>query len=612
MRPPSPSPAPVPDPRAALRSWPHLRKLSRRFLPVAGSATWACSLVLVRTALELSVPFVVERAIDGFAGAAPGALPDGFAALLWILAGLLVARTLVSYASAVASASVAQAIENALRLDLFRHVTRLRFRWHDRNRSGKTIARSLRDMERARMFFREVAFGYAELLILLVLALVACALVHPAFGLAIGATSLTAFLLTLRVGSRIARMDLVADDSYDHVTTVLQENVAGARVVRAFGREPGQSEKFGGRLREFSTGWRGVAQFWTGVMPWIGSIHTSGLIVTIVLGAALVHAGETTAGGVAAVLLIVRTLSQRLRNTTRLVITGQQAVASAARVFEVLENDDVITPPEHPVALPVIAPGARGGALRFEHVSFAYGDGPPVLRDVSLEVPAGTSLGILGPTGSGKTTLVQLLPRFYDPTSGAIVLDGADLRTLDPAALTAAVGIVFQEPFLFSATVADNIAYGRPDVTRDRVVACAKLAAAHEFIEKLPKGYETIVGERGVSLSGGQRQRLTIARALAMDPRVLVFDDATASVDAVTERELFEGIRAAARGRTTLVISQRITSLRWCDRIAVLESAGGAAEGGRITAVGTHDELLSRSDLYREVFEHQRLQGLAR
>jgi ABC-type multidrug transport system fused ATPase/permease subunit len=269
----------------------------------------------------------------------------------------------------------------------------------------------------------------------------------------------------------------------------------------------------------------------------------------------------------------------------------------------VLENPDVIVPPERPLRLPEIAPGALGGALRIEGVNFAYRAGTPVLRDVTVDVPPGTSLGILGPTGSGKTTLVQLLPRFYDPGAGRILLDGVDLRHLDPAELTAAVGIVFQEPFLFSATVAENIAYGRPGVPRERIVACARLAAAHEFVERLPKGYDTMVGERGVSLSGGQRQRLTIARALAMDPRVLVFDDATASVDAVTERELFEGIRAAARGRTTLVISQRITSLRWCDRIAVLDR-------GRVTDVGTHEELLGRSELYREVVEHQKLQGL--
>lgn len=597
-------PAPVPSaPVPAMRSWPHLRKLLGRFRPEAGPALGALALVLLRTALELSVPFVVERAANALVQGS-GSLPAGFATLLWTLGALLVARSGVAYLGAVACATVAQSIENRLRDEMFRRVTLLRFRWHDQNRSGKTIVRSLRDMERARLFFREVAYGYAELVLLLVLGLVACATFHWAFGLALLATSGTAFILTLRIGSRIAQMDLAADDEYDHVTTVLQENVAGARVVRAFGREPDQSDKFGRRLGSFTRRWQDLGRFWTGVMPWVGSIHTAGFVVVLVLGAALVGAGASTVGAVAAVLLIVRTVTQRLRNMTRLVILGQQAVASAARVFEVLDNPDVIVRPASPRVLPAAAAGAAG-ALRIEGVSFAYRPGVPVLRDVSLSVEPGRALGILGPTGAGKTTLVQLLPRFYDPDAGRILLDGVDLRELDPAELTAAIGIVFQEPFLFSATVAANIAYGRPDTSRERVVACAKLAAAHEFIERLPKGYDTVVGERGVSLSGGQRQRLTIARALAMDPRVLVFDDATASVDAVTERELFAGIRAAAEGRTTLVISQRITSLRWCARIAVLDR-------GRITAEGSHDELLETSPLYREVFEHQRLQGIVR
>jgi ABC-type multidrug transport system fused ATPase/permease subunit len=226
-----------------------------------------------------------------------------------------------------------------------------------------------------------------------------------------------------------------------------------------------------------------------------------------------------------------------------------------------------------------------------------------VLRGVSLDVPAGHSLGILGPTGAGKSSLVHLLPRFYEPDQGRLLLDGIDLRDLDVTELRAAVGLVFQESFLFSGTVHDNVAYGRPTVDRAEVERCTRLAAAHVFVSALAQGYDTIVGERGVSLSGGQRQRLAIARALAMDPRVLVFDAATASVDALTEKRLFHGIRAAARGRTTLVISQRVTSVKWCDRIAVLED-------GVVTALGTHTQLLAKSELYREIHTHQQLSGV--
>lgn len=587
-------------PQAPLRTWPTLRKLLLRFGAHRWRTAGVVAMTFVRIALELSSPFIVEAAIALLAGASGGVLPEGFTRLLVLLAVLLAARVAVTYGATVAAASLAQDLENRLRADLFERVTRLRFRYHDVNRSGKTIARSLRDMERARVFFREVAFGYLECAVLLALGIVAAFVVHWSYGVCIAAASTTAFLLTLRIGSRIARMDLEADDHYDHVTTVLQENVAGARVVRAFGREPDESEKFGGKLRGFTTSWHGLSRFWTGVMPWVGSLHHVGLAAAVVLGAVRTAQGALGVAEAAAVVLIVRALGQRLRNMTRLVITGQQAVASAARVFEVLEHRDVLVAPAVPKRLP-----AEGGSLSIEGVTFAYTPGAPVLRGVTLDVPKGTSLGILGPTGSGKTTLVHLLPRFYDPDEGRILLDGIDVRDLDPSELIASVGIVFQEPFLFSATVAENIAYGRPGVPRERIVECAKLAAAHEFVERLPDGYDTRVGERGVSLSGGQRQRLSIARALAMDPRVLVLDDATSAVDAVTERLLFQGIRAAARDRTTLVISQRITSLRWCDRIAVLDR-------GAVTATGTHADLLERSPLYREVHEHQRLQGSLR
>jgi ATP-binding cassette subfamily B protein len=279
----------------------------------------------------------------------------------------------------------------------------------------------------------------------------------------------------------------------------------------------------------------------------------------------------------------------------RLLIVGQQAVASASRVFEVLDDGDIMPEPKALRRLP-----AKGGHLEICGVAFAHEGGAPVLQDVNLDLQAGASFGLLGPTGSGKSSLVQLLPRFYEPTHGEIRLDGIDIRNLDVHELRREVGVVFQEPFLFSGTVRENLAYGRPDANDATIERCARLAVAHEFIETLPKGYDTIIGERGVSLSGGQRQRLTIARALVMEPRLLVFDDATASVDAVTEKRLFDGIRAAARGRTTLVISQRVTSVRWCDRIGVLED-------GRISAIGTHDELLEKSALYREIHNHQRL-----
>ena len=577
-----------------------LARLVGRFRPERGRALFVLGLQVLRTAAEIASPLLVGLAVgslEAFQGKG-GVPPASFRTLVVLLAVSILVRSALQWTATTAAAALGQDLENRLRRDLFAQVMRLRFRWHDENRSGKTIARSLRDMEKAKAFFREVAFGYVEIGLVVLGALAMTFATHWTYGVGVGGIVVLTVAGTCAAASRIARMDRGVSDLYDQVTTVLQENVAGARVVRAFGRETEESAKFEGHLGGFSGAWKGLALFWTTVMPIVSHF------ATLVVPAALVVGGwRVAAGGAArvpeviAVLLYMRTVRDRLRPLTRLVILGQEAVASATRVFEVLDRDDVLGRPAHPAVLP-----ERGGELVFEDVTFAYPGGRPVLAGVNLRVPAGSSLGILGPTGAGKTTLVHLIPRFYDPTAGRILLDGIDVRDLDPADLAAAVGLVFQEPFLFSATVAENVAYGAPAATRERVAACVTLAAADEFVNALPAGLDTRVGERGVSLSGGQRQRLTIARALAMDPRVLVFDDATASVDAATERLLFEGIRAAARGRTTLVISQRVTSVRWCDRIAVLED-------GRVSALGTHDELARSCDLYKEVLEHQTLEG---
>ncbi len=600
MSPAAASPAVAPT-SAPVKTWAVTGRLLRRFAPVRGRALLVLALYVVRTAVGVATPMLLARAIGVLLEheGKGGPLPDEFVWYATLNGVAVLLRCLSFLAVTTASAALSQDVENALRRELFAKVMTLRFRWHDANRSGKTIARSLRDMEKAKQFFREVVFGYTEIVLLVVGVTVLAFATWWTFGVAAVLVFGTTCLGVAFAGTRIAQMDRAISDDYDRVTTALQENVAGARVVRAFGREADEVERFGARLTTYSTGWKGLSRFWATVLPVVN--HSTWLVVPAVLMAGAVYVADAPSAArvteTVGLLFAMRLARDFLRQLTRLLLMGQEAVASASRVFEVLDRDDVIVPPARPAALP-----ATGGDLRLEGVSFAYAPGRDVLKGVSLHVPAGGSLGILGRTGAGKTTLVHLLPRFYDPTAGRILLDGVPLADLAPEALAAAVGLVFQEPYLFSATVAQNIAYGAPDAPRERIEACARLAAAHEFVSALPKGYDTLVGERGVSLSGGQRQRLTIARALVMEPRVLIFDDATASVDAITEKDLFRGIRAAARGRTTLVVSQRVTSVRWCDRIAVLED-------GVVSAVGTHDELLGSSPLYREVFEHQTLVG---
>jgi ATP-binding cassette subfamily B protein len=271
---------------------------------------------------------------------------------------------------------------------------------------------------------------------------------------------------------------------------------------------------------------------------------------------------------------------------------AQRATAAGERIFQVLDEPEQVTNRPEAVALP------RGdGEIRFEDVSFEYLPGRPVLDDLDLDVAPGRTVALIGHTGSGKTTLTSLVPRFYDTTTGRVTVDGVDVRDLTLDSLRGAIGVISQDPFLFSASVRDNIAFGAGDLTDEQIEGFAQAAQAHEFIEKLPDGYDTVIGERGITLSGGQRQRIAIARALAVDPRILILDDATASVDATTEARIRIGLREAMRGRTTLIIAHRLSTIALADEIVVLDS-------GRVVARGAHDELIESSPVYREIYEH--------
>jgi ATP-binding cassette subfamily B protein len=271
---------------------------------------------------------------------------------------------------------------------------------------------------------------------------------------------------------------------------------------------------------------------------------------------------------------------------------AQRATASGERIFQVMDEPEEIAEREDAIELP---PG--GGDLRFEQVGFEYLDGRPVLEDVTLDVPAGRTIALIGQTGSGKTTLTSLVPRFYDVTSGRVLVDGTDVRDVTLTSLRREIGVISQDPFLFSATVRENITFGAPDLDDAKVERIARLAQAHEFVAQLADGYETVIGERGITLSGGQRQRLAIARALAVDPRILILDDATASVDATTEARIRVGLREAMRDRTTLIIAHRLSTIALADEIVVLDQ-------GRIAARGEHEQLLETSPVYRDIYEH--------
>jgi ATP-binding cassette subfamily B protein len=381
------------------------------------------------------------------------------------------------------------------------------------------------------------------------------------------------------------------------VATVAEENIVGVHVVKAFAQEPAEQRKFVFRSeRVFDQTLRANRQRATYV-PLISFVPQLAQAAVLLAGARMVAGGSLTPGSFVAFNVYLALLVLPLRALGMWIGQAQRATAAGERIFEIVDAPEEIADAPAAVALPEGA-----GAIRFEGVGFGYAADRPVLHDVDLEIPAGRTVALIGHTGSGKTTLTALVPRFYDATEGRVLVDGVDVRDVALASLRSEIGVIAQDPFLFSATVRENIAFGRSSLSDSEVERAARAAQAHEFIERLPKGYDTVIGERGITLSGGQRQRIAIARALAVDPRILILDDATASVDATTEARIRAGLREATRDRTTLIIAHRLSTIALADEIVVLDD-------GRIAARGTHDDLLQTSAVYREIYEHGLLEA---
>jgi ATP-binding cassette subfamily B protein len=363
-------------------------------------------------------------------------------------------------------------------------------------------------------------------------------------------------------------------------------------VVKAFAQEPAEEAKFAGRNEAlFAQTIRANRQRATYV-PLLSFLPLLAQAAVLLIGARMVAHGSLEIGAFVSFNLYLALLVMPLRSLGMWVGQAQRATASGERIFQILDEPEDVADRTKAVELP-----SGDGAIRFEDVSFSYLPGRPVLEHLDLDIAAGTTVALIGHTGSGKTTVSSLVPRFYDVDSGRMLVDGVDVRDVKLASLRREIGVIPQDPFLFSTTVRDNIAFGLPDLTDAEIERVARLAEAHEFVERLPQGYDTVIGERGITLSGGQRQRIAIARALAVDPRILILDDATASVDATTEARIRAGLREVMSGRTTLIIAHRLSTIALADEIVVLDR-------GRVCARGTDEELLETSSVYREIHDH--------
>jgi ABC-type multidrug transport system fused ATPase/permease subunit len=515
---------------------------------------------------------------------------------LWVYVGVIAALGLVSsglmLGRRLISGKQALDVEMDIRQGLYSHLVRLSFGFYDRHQTGQLMSRATVDLQGVRFFL-----GYGLIFFFqnaLTVVSVTVVLFFFEWKLAFIVLAVTPFLVALAYRySHIAHPTLRdVQQKLADVATVAEENIVGVHVVKAFAQEPAEEEKFARRNDALFAQTIHANRQRATYVPLLSFLPLLAQAAVLLVGARMVARGTLGVGSFVSFNLYLGMLVMPLRSLGMWVGQAQRATASGERIFQVLDEPEDVADKPAAVDLP-----AGDGEIRFENVSFSYLEGRPVLEQLDLALDAGTTLALIGHTGSGKTTLAALVPRFYDVDSGRVLVDGVDVRDVTLASLRREIGVIPQDPFLFSTTVRENIAFGRPEMTDAEVERAARLAQAHEFVERLPQGYGTVIGERGITLSGGQRQRIAIARALAVDPRILILDDATASVDATTEAQIRAGLREVMRGRTTLIIAHRLSTIALADEIAVLD-------GGRIVARGTHEELLGTSAVYREIYEH--------
>lgn len=569
---------------------PLLKRLFKKMIPYWYWVLPAMVSALAVMGLNLAIPQFIRLVIDR-------AIVGGQAFYLpWMALGVVlvtVLKGIFSFIERFFMERVSQKVVYNLRNDLYNHLQRMSFSYFDSAQTGQLMSRATADVEMVRKLYGFGMINLFQSALTFLGVVVVIFTMHWRLSLVVMVTLPLIAVAIFRFGRMVGPAYQKIQEELADLTSVLQENLSGIRVVKAFAREEGEKEKFDRHNRELLRKNLAAVRIWAFHFPFLSFLTGLAAAFLLWFGGREVISGNLLIGELVAFNSYLLMMIMPMRMFGWLVNMSQRAVTSAARVFEVLDREPDVRDLPNATDLKNIR-----GEVVFEKVSFSYRQGVDALKEVSFRALPGQTVAIVGTTGSGKTTLVNLIPRFYNVTSGRILIDGTDISGVTLSSLRSAIGFVPQETFLFSATIAENIGYGKPGAGRSEIVAAAQAAQIHDFIMTLPDGYETVVGERGIGLSGGQKQRVAIARALLRDPKILILDDYTSNVDVHTEYLIRQALDRLMDGRTSFIIAQRVSTVAAADLILVLDR-------GEVVAMGKHRELLSKSPLYREIYELQ-------
>ncbi|MDI6750756.1 MAG: ABC transporter ATP-binding protein [Rhodocyclaceae bacterium] len=572
-----------------------LLRLWRFAIPYQGMLFAGFLLTLAATAATLVPPYLTMPLMDDVLIPYQNGTPIDWVKVGWLLGGLLGAACLawgLGWARTYILALVSERIGADLRTTTYEHLLKLSLEYFGGKRTGDLLARIGSETDRINVFLSLHLLDFATDVLMIAMTAVILFSINAWLALiTLIPLPIIAWLIHI-VRDKLRTGFEQIDRVWAEVTNVLADTIPGIRVVKAFAQETREAKRFRDANRHNLEVNDRLNRIWSLFAPTVGLLTEIGVLVVWVSGIWLIAHDRITVGVLTAFLAYISRFYTRLDAMSRIVSTTQKAAAGAKRIFDILDHVSSVPDPAKPMPMPPVT-----GAIQIQNVHFRYGN-RAILRGIDLDIRPGEMIGLVGHSGSGKSTLVNLICRFYDVSEGSIRIEGVDLRSVAVADYRKHIGLVLQEPFLFFGTIAENIAYGKPDATREEIVAAARAAHAHEFILRQPFGYDSLVGERGQSLSGGERQRISIARALLIDPKILILDEATSAVDTETEFEIQQALNNLIRGRTTIAIAHRLSTLRRADRLVVMDR-------GKIVEIGNHDELMAKQGHYWRLYMAQ-------